>query len=59
MESKDIETNEYYVERLMEKLKNKNNLDSILEDLEKFTWGEQDDDISLALIDYKGEKNEN
>ena len=43
----------------MEKLRNKNNLDSILQDLEKFTWGEQDDDISLALIDYKGEKNEN
>lgn len=59
IESKDIEKNEYSVERLMEKLKNKNNLDFILEDLEKFTWGEQDDDISLALIDYKGEKNEN
>lgn len=59
IESKDVEKNEYSVERLMEKLKNKNNLDSILEDLEKFTWGEQDDDISLALIDYKGEKNEN
>lgn len=58
-ESKDIGKNEYSQERLMEKLKDNKNLDYILKDLEKFTWGEQDDDISLALIDYKGEKNEN
>ncbi|MDU2829581.1 MAG: SpoIIE family protein phosphatase, partial [Anaerococcus sp.] len=58
-ESRDMNKNEYSVERLMENLKNKKNLDYILEDLEKFTWGEQDDDISLALIDYKGEKDEN
>lgn len=58
-ESKDIDKNEYSVERLVENLKNKKSLDYILDDLEKFTWGEQDDDISLALIDYKGEINEN
>ena len=58
-ESRDVNKTEYSVERLIENLKNKKNLDYILDDLEKFTWGEQDDDISLALIDYKGEINEN
>ena len=59
IESKDIGKNEYSVERLMKILKEDRSLDYILDDLEKFSWGEQDDDISLAIIDYKGEKNEN
>ncbi|EEB35338.1 stage II sporulation protein E [Anaerococcus hydrogenalis DSM 7454] len=59
IESKDIGKNEYSVERLMKILNEDRGLDYILGDLEKFTWGEQDDDISLAIIDYKGEKNEN
>lgn len=58
-ESKNVDKNEYSVERLMKILKKNKKLDFILSDLENFTWGEQDDDISLALIDYKGELNEN
>ena len=59
VERKDMEKNEYSIERLMENLKANNDLDYILRDLEDFSWGEQDDDISIALIDYKGVKNEN
>ena len=57
VESKGIEKDEYGIRRLEEKFKKEKNVDSILEDLSNFRWGEQSDDITLALIEYK-EKND-
>lgn len=52
-EAKDIKREEFGVKRLEESLKKIEKIDNLLEELENYSWGEQEDDISLALIEYK------
>lgn len=58
-ESKNENKEEFGLDRLIKVFKNHHDLDEIIEILSKFSWGEQEDDISLALIDYKEKENEN
>ncbi|MGO3018514.1 MAG: SpoIIE family protein phosphatase [Anaerococcus sp.] len=55
-ESQNFEKEEYGIKKLIQKFKETSNLTEIIEDIKKFTWGEQKDDIALALIAYKEKK---
>ena len=44
---------EYGLERLKESFLNHKDLDKIYEEIDDFSWGEQVDDITLAMISYK------
>lgn len=56
IESQNINKEEYGIERLTEKFKENSKLEAIIEDINNFTWGEQKDDIALAIIGYKDKK---
>lgn len=56
IESQNMNKDQYGVKRLMEKFIEDDNLNNIIEDVQNFTWGEQKDDIALALIEYKGKQ---
>lgn len=53
IEAKNIDKEEFGVYRLEESLKNRESIDDLLKKLEKYYWGEQEDDISLCLLEYK------
>ncbi|MDY6019656.1 MAG: SpoIIE family protein phosphatase [Anaerococcus sp.] len=52
-ESQNMNKIDYGIERLREKFQQTSDLSSIVKDVEEYTWGEQKDDIALALIVYK------
>lgn len=52
-ESQNHDKSDYSVARLKEKFSQTSDLDEILEDITDYTWGEQKDDIALAVIKYK------
>lgn len=56
IESQNMEKEEYGIKRLSQKFKQTEDLGTIVKDVQKFTWGEQKDDIALALIAYKEKK---
>jgi sigma-B regulation protein RsbU (phosphoserine phosphatase) len=53
IESVNMDKEEYGIKRLGEKFKETSDLGKIVEDVQKYTRGEQKDDIALALIAYK------
>lgn len=53
MEVRNSEGAEFGLERLMDTIKNnkENVLNAVMEDVEKFRWGEQQDDVAMILMD--------
>lgn len=53
IEAKNESRKEYGLERLKEIFTNYHDLDLTYEDIRMFTWGKQEDDISLVQVEYK------
>lgn len=53
IEATNEDKKEYGLARLEESFYKHKELKKIYEDIEEFTWGEQQDDITLAMISYK------
>lgn len=58
-EAKDVNNEEFGVYRLEESLKNLNKIDDLVSEIDSYNWGEQEDDISLCLLEYKEKTDEN
>lgn len=53
IEAKNKDKEDYGIDRLENLFKNEKDLDKILDDMNKYSWGEQKDDVALALLEYK------
>lgn len=53
IEAKNEARKEYGLERLRDKFEACHDLDLTYKDVKKFTWGKQEDDISLVQVEYK------
>ena len=53
VEATNKEKKEYGLERLKESFCTHRDLDKIYQDIKDFTWGEQEDDLTLVMVDYK------
>ena len=53
IETKDEKRNEYGLERLRGNFERFHDLERSYTDIKNFTWGKQEDDLSLVQIEYK------
>ena len=53
VEATDSERKEFGLERLKESFCEHKDLDRVYKDIENFIWGEQEDDLTLVMINYK------
>ena len=53
IEATDEDKNEFGLQRLEDSFIFHKDLEKIYEQINEFTWGEQEDDITLAMISYK------
>ncbi|WP_394010615.1 SpoIIE family protein phosphatase [Anaerococcus cruorum] len=53
IEATDENKNEFGLQRLEDSFSNHKDLNKVYKEIDDFTWGEQQDDITLAMISYK------
>ena len=53
IETKDEKRHEYGLERLRGNFESFHDLEESYKDIKNFTWGKQEDDLSLVQIEYK------